>query len=100
MTHAPDEIIAKLGELEPDEIAKLFRNLGIVGWTRQAGSCPVANYVQRETGRSAVIDPRRWHARKVNGRPLHQWDNGELPATVAQFVKRFDALGYPELIGD
>jgi hypothetical protein len=94
MTFTPQEVFDKLGGLEPDEIARLLQDLGTVGRRKDMGACPVARYVQRETGVGGLCVNRiRWRA------SLGRYDDARpLPDTVAEFVQKFDAGDYPDLI--
>lgn len=92
MRHAPTpaEVIAKLGELDADDIARLFIDEDIVGEPGASDECPVARYVHRRTGALVSIHPALWC---VDDGP---W--AELPENVRVFVKRFDSGAYPHLI--
>jgi hypothetical protein len=86
----PAEVIAKLGELDPDEIARLFEDEGIVGEVADARECPVARYVRQQTGEHVrVYGTAQW----VRGQRVFS-----LPASIAEFVRRFDSERYPHLI--
>ena len=92
MKHTPEEVIDKLGQLQPDEIARLFRDEGVTGVLGQARRCPVASYVRRETGvRISIYD--NW-SQKNDGPEL----GTATPPTVFGFIKHFDGLEYPDLI--
>jgi hypothetical protein len=85
----PAEVIAKLGELDPDEIARLCADEGIVGAFGSA-ECPVARYVRQQTGEQVrVYGTAQW----VRGQRVFS-----LPASIAEFVRRFDSERYPHLI--
>jgi hypothetical protein len=89
--HTPAEIIAKLGQLVPGEIARLFADENVVGELGKSRECPVARYVRRETGITVVIDYHSW---RIHG---SLWQN-LLPENVGDFVETFDNDGYPHLI--
>jgi hypothetical protein len=92
MDVTPAEVIAKLGELAPGEIARLFTDLGIRGWPARSMSCPVAVYVRQETGVRVYIFGPTW-------RTIGCLDVVELvPQSVREFVDLFDDLCYPGLI--
>jgi hypothetical protein len=59
-THTPAEVIAKLGELEPDEIARLLADEWIVGEVAAARECPVARYVHQQTGVLVFVGAGQW----------------------------------------
>jgi hypothetical protein len=92
----PAEVIAKLGELDPDEIARLLAEAAIVGLPAVSGECPVARYVRQESGQYVVISSKHW----ANAHYVNFIDAAAmpLPATVAEFVRRFDSERYPHLI--
>jgi hypothetical protein len=86
----PAEVIAKLGELVPDEIARLLAEAAIVGLPAVPDKCPVARYVRQESGQYVAISSTDWADGLSDAAPL--------PATVAEFVRRFDSERYPHLI--
>jgi hypothetical protein len=88
-THTPAEVIAKLGELTPDEIARLFADEDIVGEPGAADECPVARYVRQQTGQPVSINCGAWCV---------DWDHGLLPESVKAFVTLFDSGRYQHLI--
>ena len=93
MKHTPEEVIGKLGQLQPDEIARLFRDEGVTGVLGQARRCPVASYVRRETGvRISIYD--NWS--QVSGDDFDLL-GAATPPTVFEFIRRFDGLEYPDL---
>jgi hypothetical protein len=82
----PAEVIAKLGELDADELARLFADEDIVG-TFGSYECPVARYVHQQTGEHVhVYGTAEW----VHGKRVFS-----LPASITEFVKRFDSERYP-----
>ena len=96
MTHTPDEIIAKLGELSPDEIAHLLRDAGVRGHLRLGEVCPVARYVKLNSATLTVnIGRSRYAAFDEESRCTA---TGELPRSVKHFALRFDGGRYPDLI--
>jgi hypothetical protein len=89
-----DRLLAALAALptEPDEIARVFTELGIKGTRGSIYSCPVANYLNAEVGRSDISV----------GSSAYGGDGWwvSLPKHVQQFVGRFDCGEHPELIAD
>lgn len=79
--------LAKLGELAPDEIARLFRDEQITGRHCAPAHCPVANWLRRETGQSVNVLVHRWG---FIGQSIFQGSLHNMPETVGEFVKRFD----------
>lgn len=86
------EVVTKLETLgSPDQIALFFKQEQIVGTPCAAFECPVANYVERETGTVTSVS-----GYSVMNGP----DRLELPldSAVSGFVCRFDGYDYPDLI--
>lgn len=75
---------------EPDEIARVFAELGIRGRCWAGCNCPVANYLMAETGLEKV----------AVGRVQIVADDAELemPLHIRSFAYRFDSGRYPDLI--
>jgi hypothetical protein len=87
----PAEVIAKLGELDANGIARLLADEDIIGEPGASDESPEARYVRRETGKCI----------RVQG--TGQWISEDglafsLPASIVEFVKRFDSGRYPHLI--
>lgn len=91
MTHTPAEVIARLGELTPDEIARLFADEDVVGLVCTSDECPVARYIWKVTGEYIQVGPSVWQELEFAARQ-------DLPRNVDEFVKRFDSGQYPYLI--
>jgi hypothetical protein len=91
--HTPAEIIAKLGQLVPDEIARLFADENVVGELGKSRECPVARYVRRETGVTVSIDYESWR----HGSEFPSYRK-LLPESVEGFIDMFDRGQYPHLI--
>lgn len=82
-----------------DGIAARFAEQGYRGKVRWAGCCPVANYLTAAGFYEASVSPTRVHVW------LDAADDGpggdvETPEHVNQFVCRFDAGEWPELVFD
>lgn len=92
MTYTPQEVFTKLGELEPDEIAKLFKSLAIRGRRGDGSNCPVSQYVRTETGARTLHVARWWWDIRAASE-----DKRQLPQSVSAFVTGFDSGDYPEL---
>jgi hypothetical protein len=91
-THSPAEVIAKLGELTPAEIAQLFAEEGITGEVADARECPVARYVHQQTGVLVSIGAGHWLPQAAAGTAE------ALPENVETFVRLFDSVEWPHLI--
>ncbi|HEU4967264.1 MAG TPA: hypothetical protein VFT53_07405 [Candidatus Saccharimonadales bacterium] len=83
-------VVGKLNGMSADGIAKLFNEEGITGSTFEAFSCPIANYVKRETGQVVGMCAGWIHAgdEKI-------FFTGKEP--MVEFMRRFDRGVYPEL---
>lgn len=90
----PEDCIFKLGQLEPDEIARLMKDSGVVGYQTFPDSCVIANYIRQETGVEVILTGSTYTVMEscVNG-------NKEIdhPDSVIDFIGRFDSGKYPEL---
>lgn len=74
----------------PAVVAEMLRDLGIRGAQRDQGSCPLANYLEIETGRPHRVGS--FVARGVFG-------DVRLPDVLKAFVAEFDRGYYPDLVG-
>lgn len=88
--------LAKLGQLQPAEIARLFADLGIQGHRMVSTACPVAQYVRAETGTLISIRGSHWITGTISTAQLYR--TGDTPETVGQFIGNFDAGIYPRLV--
>jgi hypothetical protein len=92
MDVTPVEVMAKLGELDADEIARLFTDLHVTGRVGGSTSCPVAAYVTQETGVRVHVLGKAW-------RTMGCLDvNQPCPPSVKLFVQMFDNGCYPDLV--
>src|SRR6266850_8111910 len=85
-----------LSHFTADEIADLFRGQGIKG-SHGAATCPVSNYLKRETGIRYAVFLR---ARQYDEERLCELvfcESYEVPTSVFVFIQRFDARWYPDL---
>lgn len=94
---SPEDVIMKLGELQPDEIARLMKDSGILA-VREAGySCAVTAYLYKETNAQEIYTG----VYELKYFPFSDDVSGmvevPLPATVRTFVDQFDLGVYPEL---
>lgn len=83
--------LAKLGEMEPGEIADFFEREGVRGRRECSGACPVANYLSTAVDMFDV-----YHEGVCQSHPFHEYV-ADLPETVAKFVAEFDAGSYSSL---
>jgi hypothetical protein len=70
-----------------DDVALFLENEQVVGLAGQAFECPVARYINRETGRHVGVS-----AASIDNIFLEE------TSAVSRFVRAFDAGRYPELI--
>lgn len=84
-----------LSHFTADEIADLFRAEGIKG-SHSAATCPVSNYLKRETGvrYSVFFSAARYDEAECREGPGPRY---EVPSSVFTFIQRFDAHQYPDL---
>lgn len=89
----PSDAVQKLSELQPDEMARLFTDLGVRGRRMAAMSCAVAQFMKMETGASSV---------GVDEDSIGFYEQGDYltPKSVCEFISKFDAGFYPELVAD
>ena len=88
----PSDAVQKLSELQPDEMARLFTDLGVRGFRSAAMSCAVAQFMKMETGASSV---------GVDGDGIAFYNEQEdypTPKSVDEFIRKFDSNHYPELV--
>ena len=92
-----DELAALAAVGGPDQIAAHLQELGITGWPVSAARCPVARYVQHQTGERITVVPS---GRLTPGvyRLCGESVRRPLPAAVSEFANRFDDREYPALI--
>lgn len=89
----PEDCIFKLGQLEPDEIARLMKDSGVKGEREVSTACAVTQYVYEETKASGIRTGRAL----MTYHSGNDWKYFSLPGTVQQFVSNFDDGHYPEL---
>lgn len=89
----PEVVLEKLGALGSSRaIAKFLEEEGVSGKLKGATSCPIANYVRRETGVSIAVSAELWAGHPdAERRPVPRW--------VGEFVARFDDGAFPALVG-
>lgn len=87
------DILREFSLLEPKEIAQKLNEAGIKGKARACSFCPMANYLNKELGGAHFVTHEKIY-------PLDEFydiedDNFvETPASVREFVKKFDAGKY------
>jgi hypothetical protein len=86
------EVIDKLQALgSANQIAQFLSGEGITGVRTLLNSCPIANYLKRETGAEKVRVNGFW---AENEERLTMYRDG---TPIPAFIARFDAGLYPEL---
>lgn len=88
------DILTALNILTAKEIAAKLKHLNIKGERKSAFSCPLSAYLENRTGVHHTITDNGYY---IYDR-AHGIIHGELPKSVAKFVKKFDKGKYPELI--
>lgn len=86
------ELLADLGS-NPDEVAATLRRLSITGYLRAPASCPVASYLNNHIYHELLF---------VTPQNVYHQENIRIiaatPHAVSDFMERFDAGGYPDLV--
>lgn len=93
-----DAFFASLGNTS-DEVAASLLKLGALGKRRSECNCPVAQAFK--------LSGLGWPGLRIAGGPEHYWATYRdcqimdpvLPKPVIEFVRRFDAGEYQELVG-
>lgn len=78
---------------DADDVASLLRRKGIKGFARSTYSCPLAEWICRETGRQAWVVGERCaldHPSSPNALSM--------PPAAVDFQCRFDMHEYPDLM--
>lgn len=90
----PEEALATLEGLSPEEIAVKLWRAGITGQQKTIYSCPLANYFKKLIGPGyyAASDALVYH----QSRPaiMRRWS---LPIGAMRLIARFDRGAFPEL---
>lgn len=81
--------LALLGN-SPSDIAAALRERGIKGQMWEAVRCPLARFLSDELGQRCLVSAP-WIV--VGGKNEHS-----TPASVAEFIRHFDAGKWPELV--
>lgn len=90
----PQVVLDKLGALgTATDIAEFLEQEAITG-THHSQTCPVANYVLRETGTPISICQSFWGPANAAN-----WERSShtVPVSVTAFIRRFDGRGFPRL---
>ncbi|HEU4967263.1 MAG TPA: hypothetical protein VFT53_07400 [Candidatus Saccharimonadales bacterium] len=89
----PEDCIFKLGQLEPDEIARLMKDSGVKAQREVSTACAVTQYVYKESRAERILTGYT----TLSYRTHNGFTNLRLPETVKDFVAKFDDGCYPEL---
>lgn len=88
------DVLSELGQLEADQIAERFNELGIKGFQGNPCQCPVAHYLESIYGDGYIsVSPITIRA---------DWQAVELDeeGSITRFIIRFDNGKYEGLIDD
>jgi len=85
------DILRQLNIMEPGEIAELFRKEGVRGYARNSGCCPMAIYLNRNSGYFNRVHGSFIAIYDIVGNRLGSVD---LPQSIQKFVKNYDAGKY------
>jgi len=93
----PEDVIFKLGQLEPPEIARGMKDAGVQAKRCDTDACAVTQYTYLETKAKRILTGNAilWYDLPSGG-----WTVVPLPETVKQFISNFDDNHYPELDAD
>jgi hypothetical protein len=83
------EVLAELPDTA-DGIADRMRAFGIKGQLRDDFCCPIANFLTSRGFEDAMVG-EEWIE-------VCDDDSGDTPPAVAEFVRRFDAVAWPDLV--
>ena len=98
------DVIGKLAEMSPDDMAAHFREHGIAGLRAHAKTCVVARYITQETSITSVGVTRKYIRAYNDDGYIRAYINDGIdsmfvtPPSVEEFVTRFDAGKYPHLV--
>lgn len=98
------EVVDKLAALgSGQQIAQFFEERGIVGSMGWSDTCPVANYIRRETGRWVqagifTVSSPGVFAVEEGAFTLDVKDQVALPEPIMDFIVDFDRGKYPRLV--
>jgi hypothetical protein len=87
----PEDVIFKLGQLLPSEIARLMQDSGVKALRTCSSACAVTQYVYDET---KMVGIRTGYDSLYYGPELQAV---ELPSSVQTFISLFDDGFFPEL---
>lgn len=102
MTRTLAEVMSELNALpDPDDVANFLRSKGVKGERGQQCTCPIAQYVIRETGATRAEVSSSYTTAVFldieSGTRIEQLDSVDHELSVEEFVEYFDNDGYPEL---
>jgi hypothetical protein len=86
------EVLAELPDTA-DGIAERMRALGIKGQVQDDFCCPIANFLTSRGFEDAMVGEEWIEVCEDSGS-----EQGDTPPAVAEFVRRFDTLAWPDLV--
>ena len=99
MTDLPEELekyVESLGR-SPRRIRNKLKKKGVVGLVDDSKMCPLAQALIREFPRAWHLDVLVTFVRFMDA-DYKTWHTVHLPRATTEFIKKFDAREYPELI--
>ena len=88
-----DDVLSQFSGKKPDEIAEIVKRRGIKGRMGTTYGCPMALLLHGITTGDFVIG-RKYIARRSG----NNIDRAITPKNIADFIRKFDIGGYPELV--
>jgi hypothetical protein len=90
-------LLTPLGETS-DQVCRSLKERGIKGDMWCGSSCPIANYLRKETGVLVSVNTRQVSIFDPRNKSHEHYLDQELPAAISAFIRNFDNRAYPELI--
>lgn len=94
-TEPVEQVLHRLGQKTPEEIAEMLRRHGVTGIPGSFFECPIARLIRRETGFRVSVDRR---VVDVYGVDLRRVAGLPLPKSVQDFVWQFDHGYFDDLV--
>lgn len=90
--------IEELGTKTPEEIATLFRGLGITGYRVSAEMCPTAQYLRKQVGNGVKCIRVASNQIEICETTCSHITIFPMPPSLRQFIRDFDNSEFPDLI--
>lgn len=95
-----NEVVNELGQLSDNDIAAYLKVHGITGVRGSTASCPLAEYISKETGLNVRVASYVWVPFNEGCPALSRGTKQEVmtPESMRAFISKFDAGKWPELM--